>query len=74
MSPGRARCSGLQSAASPSPREPDDDELTEAIVAVHNESNGTYGVPRAHAELASQERCLNLFVVRASDGYGSAWR
>jgi len=40
----------------PSQRERDDAELTEAIVAVYDESDGTYGAPRVHAELADQGR------------------
>lgn len=31
-----------------------DAELSDAIAAVHDESNGTYGAPRVHAELAAQ--------------------
>ena len=42
--------------AGPSQREQVDAELTDAIVAVHDESDGTYGAPRVHAELADQGR------------------
>jgi transposase InsO family protein len=42
--------------AAPSKRQRDDAELTEAIVAVHEESDGTYGAPRVHAELAERGR------------------
>jgi putative transposase len=42
--------------AGPSRRERDDAELTDAIVAIHDESNGTYGAPRVRAELADQGR------------------
>ena len=42
--------------AVPSQRERDDAELTEAILAVHEQSDGTYGSPRVHAELADQGR------------------
>jgi len=42
--------------AGPSQRERDDAELTDAIAAVHDESTGTYGAPRVHAELAEQGR------------------
>jgi hypothetical protein len=40
----------------PSQRERDDAELTDAIVAIHDESNGTYDAPRIRAELADQGR------------------
>ena len=40
----------------PSQRERDDAELTDAIIAVYDESDGTYGAPRVHAELADQGR------------------
>jgi transposase InsO family protein len=36
-----------------SQRARDDAELTEQIVTIHAESNGTYGAPRVHAELAA---------------------
>ena len=39
-----------------SQRERDDAELTDAIIAVYDESDGTYGAPRVHAELADQGR------------------
>lgn len=42
--------------AGPSQRERDDAELTDAIVAVYDESDGTYGAPRVHAELVDQGR------------------
>jgi transposase InsO family protein len=35
----------------PSRRELEDNELTEAIRSVHEDSNGRYGAPRIHAEL-----------------------
>lgn len=37
-------------------RERADAELAGAIIAVHDESEGTYGAPRIHAELAEQGR------------------
>ena len=37
-------------AAEPSAREQQDAELTEEIIAIHDESKGTYGTPRGHAE------------------------
>jgi putative transposase len=40
----------------PSQRARDDAELTDAIVAVYDESDGTYGAPRVHAELIDQGR------------------
>ncbi|WIV57797.1 IS3 family transposase [Amycolatopsis nalaikhensis] len=43
-------------AATPSQHERDDAELTAEIVAIHNESNGTYGTPRVHAELRARGR------------------
>jgi transposase InsO family protein len=42
--------------AGPSERERDDAELTDAIIAVHEDSDGSYGAPRVHAELAEQGR------------------
>ena len=39
-----------------SQRERDDAELTDAIIAVYDESDGSYGAPRVHAELADQGR------------------
>jgi putative transposase len=42
--------------AAPSQREQADAELNAAIAAVHDESNGTYGAPRVHAELSAQGR------------------
>ena len=41
-------------AAAPSVRAVTDAELTEKITAVHAESNGTYGSPRVHRELAKR--------------------
>jgi transposase InsO family protein len=43
-------------AAPASRRECDDAELTDAIAAVHEESDGTYGAPRVHAELVDRGR------------------
>ena len=37
-----------------SAREVSDGELTEKILAVHAESNGTYGSPRVHRELVKR--------------------
>src|SRR5438477_11821762 len=37
--------------AGPSARARGDAELTQRIIAVHEESGGTYGAPRVHAEL-----------------------
>ena len=37
-------------------RERDDAELTEAMLAVHDECDCTYGTPRVHAESADQGR------------------
>ena len=42
--------------AEPSARARQDAELTEEIVAIHDESNGTYGTPRLHAELRARGR------------------
>jgi transposase InsO family protein len=42
--------------AEPSARVRQDAELTEQIVAIHDESNGTYGTPRLHAELRHRGR------------------
>jgi transposase InsO family protein len=41
-------------AAGPSARERADAALAEKIIEVHDESKGTYGTPRIHAELADQ--------------------
>ncbi|MEZ0491503.1 IS3 family transposase [Kineococcus sp. TBRC 1896] len=40
----------------PSQREREDTELTTAIVDVFDDSQGTYGSPRVHAELAAAGR------------------
>jgi transposase InsO family protein len=40
--------------AGPSQRTRDDAALTEKIIKVHDESRGTYGAPRVHAELQDQ--------------------
>ncbi|WP_372673168.1 IS3 family transposase, partial [Amycolatopsis kentuckyensis] len=37
--------------ASPSARKRTDTALTEKIIQVHEQSHGTYGAPRVHAEL-----------------------
>jgi transposase InsO family protein len=42
--------------AEPSARRRQDAELTEQIVAIHDESKGTYGTPRLHAELRARGR------------------
>lgn len=42
--------------ADPSQRDRDDAALTAEIVAIHDESNGTYGTPRVHAELRARGR------------------
>ncbi|MFF1615242.1 IS3 family transposase [Amycolatopsis sp. NPDC058278] len=42
--------------AEPSNRARQDIELTEEIVAIHDESKGTYGTPRLHAELRNRGR------------------
>jgi hypothetical protein len=48
-----------------SQRARDDAELTGQIIAIHAESNGTYGAPRVHAELtASGRRCSRKRVAR----------
>ncbi|WP_337820823.1 IS3 family transposase [Amycolatopsis sp. A1MSW2902] len=68
-------------AAGPSARARQDAELTEVIAAIHDESNGTYGTPRLHAELRhrghrhSRKRIARL--LRAADRAGRApkrWR
>lgn len=43
-----------QRTAGPSARAQADAVLTEKIIEVHDESNGTYGTPRIHAELSGQ--------------------
>lgn len=42
--------------AEPSARERTDAELTAEIIAIHEESRGTYGTPRLHAELRARGR------------------
>jgi len=42
--------------AGPSQRTVQDAGLTEQIITVHEESGGTYGAPRVHAELREQGR------------------
>jgi transposase InsO family protein len=41
-------------ATGPSQRDRDDVVLTEKIITIHQESKGTYGAPRVHAELRDQ--------------------
>jgi len=40
--------------AGPCARAQEDAALTEAIIAVHQQSGGSYGAPRVHAELRDQ--------------------
>jgi transposase InsO family protein len=42
--------------AEPSARQQQDARLTEEIIAIHDESAGTYGTPRVHAELCHRGR------------------
>jgi transposase InsO family protein len=42
--------------AGPSARAQQDTELTERIIAVHEQSGGSYGAPRVHAELRDEGR------------------
>ncbi|WP_101609280.1 IS3 family transposase [Amycolatopsis sp. BJA-103] len=42
--------------AESSARQQKDDELTAEIIAIHDESKGTYGTPRVHAELRARGR------------------
>jgi transposase InsO family protein len=42
--------------AMPSARARQDAQLTEEIIAIHDESKGTYGTPRVHAELRARGR------------------
>lgn len=44
-------------AAVPCARERQDAELTARIIAIHDESNGSYGTPRVHAELRARGQC-----------------
>jgi transposase InsO family protein len=49
----------------PTARELSDVELSEAIIEIHTESNGTYGAPRVHAELCRRgHRCGRKRVAR----------
>jgi putative transposase len=58
----------------PSKRAIEDQKLAERIVAIHERSRGTYGVPRIHAELAADEvgvgrkRVARLMQVRGIAG------
>jgi transposase InsO family protein len=51
-----SRAAFYQHLTGPSRREQEDAELTGQIQAVHQESNGRYGSPRVHAELARRGR------------------
>jgi transposase InsO family protein len=52
-------------AGEPSPRAREDAALLEALTAIWDESNGTYGAPRVHAELvATGRRCSRKRVAR----------
>jgi transposase InsO family protein len=42
--------------AEPSARRQQDDDLTAEIITIHDESKGTYGTPRLHAELRARGR------------------
>jgi putative transposase len=46
----------IHRSAQPRARTQQDVELTEQIVAIHDESKGTYGTPRVHAELRDRGR------------------
>jgi putative transposase len=58
----------------PSARARQDIELTEEIVAIHDESNGTYGTPRLHAELRHRGRHSRKRVARLLRATGRAGR
>lgn len=59
----------------PSVRELDDAELTDKIKTVHDESKGTYGAPRIHAQLARDGiRCGKKRVARLMVRAGLAGR
>jgi transposase InsO family protein len=67
--------------AGPSQRDHGDAELTEKIINIHDESKGTYGAPRVHAELRDQgnrhSRKRIARLMRAADRAGRApkrWR
>ncbi len=50
--------------AGPTVRQQADAEITERLVKAHGDSDGTYGRPRLHAELARQGYCVNHKRVR----------
>jgi transposase InsO family protein len=59
--------------AKPSRRARDDVALLEAITTIWDESKGTYGAPRVHAELAATDwRCSRKRVARLMRGAGLA--
>ena len=58
----------------PSRRALSDAELTEKVRAVHLASEGTYGAPRVHAELAAQGLHVGTQTSGTAYGRRPAWR
>jgi putative transposase len=57
----------------PSKRATEDEELAGRIVAIHQRSRGTYGVPRIHAELVDEQRRVGRKrIARLMQGCGIA--